>query len=216
MIAVNQPNINREIVSVEFKHALANICFCCSGPTAGVQLESISITGVSMKGDLSLTLPTSADAPAWSNISEPLTTPLEVTLIQNTNINDNAVQVTATDGYLMMIPQEIPANAQIIVKFTGIDAKTIPLATSKINKWEPGVQYNYTLAEGTYDFEVSVNTTSILYSGYTLDFNITSTYTSNSGTESNLGWNVSVIPTTIIDECFLIYQTLAYLNNDYV
>ena len=132
MIAVNKPNINREVVPLEFKHALANICFFCSGPDIGVKLESISITGVSMKGDLSLTLPTATDNPSWSNISSPLTSPLEVILTTDTDINNTPIQVTASDGYLMMIPQDIPADAQIIVKFEGIDAKTIQIGRAHV------------------------------------------------------------------------------------
>lgn len=190
MIAVNQFNLNQQTVPIQLKHALSCIAFYVNAPD--LVIDSLGIKGVSTGGTLSLQLDSSG-TPVWSNISTPVDDVYYIGLTENAIADSDTSSIMADNGYLMMVPQTLESTASIIVKFNGYDTKEIPLKTSALTAWEPGIRYNYYLNEGSYEFEVIPMDTVCIYSGGNFNFNINSVYKTSAGTVKNIGWTAKVI-----------------------
>ena len=191
MIAVSQINQDRVVVPIEFYHALSCVAFEVSGDNLDV--ESVSVVGVSLSADVSTVLSDDGNI-TWSNFSAISEDVLEVKLIQNPN--DNSSFITPSDGYLMMIPQELTEDAVVIVTFSDSSQKRIPLLNGSISEWKPGYQYFYTLNDGLYDFDVVVSDPYASYTGDSFDISVNSYYTTHSGTVLPLDWTAEIISTT--------------------
>lgn len=192
MIAAPQINKYKEIIPLNFSHALACIGFDVSGENAPI--DSIGIRGVYTKGTVRLNL--SDNTPEWSSLSGVNNLFYKVGLIKNPIATNPSTNVMASNGYLMMIPQTLSEDAAIIIKFRGIDPKIIPLKKAGTSAWKAGDKYIYALKEGTYNFEVTPGTSTVNYSGAINTLNIKSTYKTQAGLIQDLGWKAEIISST--------------------
>lgn len=189
MIASPEINKFKETVPLNFTHALACIGFDVSGEN--VAIDSIGIRGVYTSGTLSLNLEDSA--PVWTDLNGVNNSFYKVGLIENPMATNPSSEIMETNGYLMMIPQTLSDDAAIIIKFKGIEPKTIPLKKAGTSIWKAGDKYIYSLKEGDYKFDINPTSTICNYSGDSITLNIKSTYTTQSGLSQNLGWKAEVI-----------------------
>lgn len=189
MIATPKMNLFKEVADLEFSHALACISFDVSSED-NLPIEYIGVKNVYTSGTISLDM--NNKTPVWDNLGGKSNTLYEVGLIEKPLATNPPSTIMATDGYLMMLPQTLDATAQIVIKFQGIDEKTISL--SKLNKgvWTAGYKYNYTLKEGIYDFIVTPNKEDVPYNGGEINLSITSTYTNANSEVIDLGWTVAL------------------------
>lgn len=189
MIAAPQYNLFKTEVDLQFSHALACISFDVSGEN--VPIEYIGVKGVYTTGTLPLTIV--AGAPKWESLSGLSNDLYEVGLIKDPIASKPSENIMATDGYLMMIPQQLDDNAAIVVKFTGMDPKVIPFKNTGTVEWKPGYKYNYSLKEGVYKFTVTANQNVVEYQGGNVKLNFTSTYTTQTNVVKNVGWKAEVV-----------------------
>lgn len=192
MIATPQMNLFKTEVNLELSHALSCISFDVSGEN--VPIEYIGVKGVYTTGQLSLNLVDKL--PDWTSLSNLSNTLYKVGLKKDAQATNPADTVMATNGYLMMIPQKLNENAAIVIKFQGIDEKTIYFKNINTSEWKAGYKYNYMLKEGIYNFTVTPNTYTCPYSGGDLHLDFTSTYTSADNKVVDLGWTVDMVDAT--------------------
>ena len=189
MIAVPQIDKSRQEIPLDFTHALACIGFDVSGEN--VPIESIGIKGVYTTGTLMLNM--TGKLPEWKNLSGLNADLFSVGLVDDPVANNPSTGVMATNGYLMMIPQQLSADAAIVIKFKGIDAKIIPLKNAGTTEWIAGNKYMYSLKEGVYNLSVVPTNSSVDYLGGTFGLTINSTYTKQNGVVDNIGWTAEII-----------------------
>lgn len=192
MISTPKMDLFKEVVDLGFSHALACVSFDVSGPN--VPIEYIGVKGIYTSGTLSMDMLNKE--PKWSGLTDFATSLYKVGLVQNPVASDPSTTIMATDGYLMMLPQALGTDAAIVVKFEGIDEKTIPFANLNNKEWLAGYKYNYSLKEGVYDFVVTPGTVSCPYSGSDLTFNFTSTYKKANNQVEDMGWTASILTTS--------------------
>lgn len=155
-------------VPMNFKHALSAIKFAVRDVVDGV-VESISISGVAGSGKCTYNYDTQEFA--WSEQGA-----AERTYSQTFNYKVDGVASSPSgessdvvlndrmpEKTFMLIPQEIPSDAEIAVVFKrGKDGQTFTLRgkiiDSKVMRWEPGKEYVYTISTSSsnwiYHFEV--------------------------------------------------------------
>ena len=187
MVAKTQFNLSRSTVNLVFSHALACIGFSVIGE--GTTIEYIGISGISTSGSLSLYY--TEEELYWNNVSAPSDSLFKIGLINDAQSSTTGTNIMATNGYLMLIPQTLTDNAKLIVKFENEDAKEVSLTSSGITSWKAGYKYNYELNEGSYIFDVTVDSDSCTYAGGDFKFTITSEYISGSSTKG-LGWTAEI------------------------
>ena len=190
MIATPVLNASREVVKLNFNHALACISFNVSGPD--VPIDSIYLTGVSTSGNVYMCLD-SNNKPYWSYIAAPDDNQFKIGLIDNPVAEDPSIDIMATDGYLMMIPQVLSDKAKLYVKFKGLPVREISLNSTSVKEWVAGNKYIYTLDEGVYTFDVTCDSIDCPYLGGVFNLNIKSIYTkANEIVIDTLGWTTKV------------------------
>ena len=187
MVAKSQLNQNRNIVDLEFVHALSCIGFSINGSDKAI--EYIAVTGISTAGSLSLNY--SQGQPSWSNLTDPTTDLYEIGLSSDYQTSTDGT-IMAADGYLMLIPQTLTEKSQLVVKFENEEEKSVSLITPNNNSWLAGYKYTYELKEGEYIFDVSVDVDTIGYAGGNFTFTISSAYSSYVGASSDIGWTASI------------------------
>ena len=156
MIAVPQLNLNNTSaspVTFAMKHALKCIGF--QGIGNDIVLESISLSGISLEGDLSV----DGSSIDWSNLSTPDTTTINVGLNNDTLTSTLSTALTASDGYLMLIPQTLKDDAKITVKIQGEDERVFNMSDSI---WTAGQYIEYHLVENSIKVSPSELTVSAL------------------------------------------------------
>lgn len=208
MIATARKNMFREVVPVTFSHALACIGVNVSGP--GVSIDSIGIKGVSVTGSISLDY--DGDSVIWTNVGTPTSDFYKLGLIDDAEATESSDTVMASDGYLMMIPQQLSDSAKLIIQFAGMDAKEILLRNTSISEWKAGNMYYYNLKEGTYDFDVVIDTTSCNYYGGEFSLEIKSIYTPQSGSARDIGWSYEIVSSSSSDSSWV--NGISELVND--
>ena len=139
MIAV--PKLDQNIttgspVTLEMKHALTCISFQGTGNNRVI--ESVTLSGISLEGDLSM----DGTSISWSNLSTPDTTTIKAVLNNDTINSSMSTDLTASDGYLMLIPQELGSGAKITVKIQNDSAMVFDLSDYI---WEAGQNITYEL-----------------------------------------------------------------------
>ena len=198
MIAQTVENIYKEPVNLTFFHALSCIAFDLTSEEND-QIKSIGIKGVYTTGKISLSF--AGETFNWESLSGD-------DYIYNIGLAENpqpvepdqTSSIMAPDGYLMMIPQAISDDAQIIVEFVNIGTKTIALKLDNLSEWQPGYIYTYMLREGKYVFDVTsvkltdagIPTDTVDVAGGTYNININSYYQNNGISTVDLGWSVSI------------------------
>ena len=139
MVAIPRLDLNRTSASpvvLTMEHALTCIGFQAVGN--GKVIESITLSGISLEGDLSM----DGSEIKWSNISEPVSTTIEVGLDDGTLSSSMSTNLTASNGYLMLIPQTLKSDAKMTVKFQGDETKTFSFTDSV---WSAGQFIDYQL-----------------------------------------------------------------------
>ena len=152
-LMVSVPRYNMHPVSnvpLQMKHALTSIGFQIKGykPEYDEKITGISISGVSVSGDLSL----DGKNIVWKNLGAPTKTDFSASI--NNDAGKNYYSVTgsmsenliAADGYLMMIPQALGKDAKVTITFSDKSTKEISLDEQK---WEAGkrISYNITMVD---------------------------------------------------------------------
>lgn len=133
----NQSNNGGSPVTFQMKHALTCIGFKASGN--GEQINKIQITGVRTSG----TLTTAADGTFSWDISTATTGDFEATVDAGVYLDPSSQLVNTGGGYLMMIPQTLPAGAKLII---GVDDGRADVEFDLGGLiWTAGQRINYSL-----------------------------------------------------------------------
>ena len=131
-------------VPLQMKHALTNIGFRIAGK-GGEKVTGISISGVAVSGDLSI----DGRNIVWRNLGVPTNTDFSASLNYDAGRNYYSVtenmyaNLIASDGYLMMIPQELGKDAKVTITFADKTTKEINLNG---HIWEAGKQISYNIS----------------------------------------------------------------------
>ncbi len=134
-------------VSLTFYHALACISFSVSTST-DTTITAINMTGVISSGSLKWDYDSDPNVPCW-DINYPEEgeevnyETFSVKVANYTTDTENAVQVNAKKGYLMMIPQVIGDDAQVTLSLSTGDEKSFTIPAH--SEWEAGLKYRYTI-----------------------------------------------------------------------
>lgn len=118
MVAAPKYNLNISsgtTVTFVMQHALSCIGF--EGMGEDKVVTSISLSGISLEGDLSM----DGSTVSWSNLSAPDTTSIQVGLDNDTLSMTMSTELTASNGYLMLIPQKLGSDAKVTLKIEGED-----------------------------------------------------------------------------------------------
>ncbi len=152
MYATPRKDIYAEVddgVSLKFHHTLSCVSFGIISVT-GEKITNIEISGVVSEGSLSWDY--EHNEPTWS-LGESKTTSFSVDVDKDYTPNsETSTQINTEQGYLMMIPQEIPNGAKVTLTIDG--SKLVTLMIPSGSEWEAGFKYNYIirLHEGSGDF----------------------------------------------------------------
>lgn len=133
----NQGNNGTAPVSFQMKHALTAVGFKASGN--GEQITLIKVTGVKTSG----TLTVAADGtPSW-DISSAAAGDFEATVDGGISLDPSSQVINSGGGYLMMIPQTLPAGAKLVI---GVNDGR-PNAEFDLGglTWTAGQRVNYSL-----------------------------------------------------------------------
>ena len=134
----NKTNNGSAPVNFQMRHALTCIGFKASGN--GQQITKLEIQGVKTNGILT----TNADGTFSWNIASSSTGNFEATVDTDVYLDPSSQLVNTGGGYLMMIPQTLPAGARLIV---GVDdgRPDVEFDLSGIT-WSSGQRINYSLS----------------------------------------------------------------------
>lgn len=127
-------------VNLAYKHALTCIAFKAKG--SGQKITSVKVVGVSGAGTLSVDPSGTIN---WSNLSVPSTINYTAGLnAPEITTGTSLVDILQADGYLMMIPQTLTADAKLLVT---VDEQeyTFKLNTQSVTTWAPGQLITYNI-----------------------------------------------------------------------
>ena len=141
-------------VDLQMEHALTCVGFKLAGE--GQKIKGIAIKGVSMTGTLAM----DGGSPiAWTNLDTPLATTnfsasLNTTLLISGSYTTTSTltDIIAGNGYLMMIPQSLGADAKVVL--TKDDDSTVEIGLNTYT-WTAGSRITYSitlLPDGTITF----------------------------------------------------------------
>lgn len=184
----------RQNIPLTFQHILTGVRFKvgfdCTVKSLTVQ--SVYQTGTYIIGE------------AWTNSSTPQT--FTIPIESDGRQLRKGDYITEDDEILMMIPQQLPDNAQVVMEYVvGGQSKTI-IAPLKGFKWEQGTMVTYTIHENIQQEYVYFD----LYAG-----NVTITQTSYTGYVyvNGVATEVSAKNTSTADKHFYVYQSTAANKN---
>lgn len=148
MIARSRKNIHPtgHPVGLQMKHALTSIGFMLSGSG---NVTGISITGVYVDASISMDTTTysmCADTVVW-NISGNITSGFYPAVLNGTcTLTSTPQNPLATNGYLMMIPQQLTSAAQVKISFSSGPDRLFDLTGGSLpDTWEPGKKMIYSI-----------------------------------------------------------------------
>ncbi|MFI3331249.1 MAG: fimbrillin family protein [Rikenellaceae bacterium] len=126
-----------EVVNLSLTHTLAAISFSVSG-SSDATISSVGVKNISVSGVLSF----NGQDFEWQTDDES-SDEFYSGISQNITITDTSTSLMQTDGYLMMLPQTLSSDAQLVVTMsTGED---YVLSFEQGSKWSAGEKYNYEL-----------------------------------------------------------------------
>ena len=190
MVAVPRYNLRPvgNTVSLQMKHALTAVGFKMAGYNEKV--VQISITGVSVSGDLVI----DGSNIQWSNLGSPTNTDYSALI----NFDQGQSYFTATpqmtdlitgNGYLMMIPQVLGADAKLKITF---DDNTTRVISLNAYSWVPGARIMYQI---TNTGIISTTSPPIIFPSTATTSGSASVICRNSlGVEAPLPWTLTVEP----------------------
>ena len=143
-------------VNMAYKHALTCVAF--KGIGAGETISAIKVKGVKTTGTLSLD---ASSGITWTNLGGELSTEFSAGLSNPGGVvtDGTATGVLAADGYLMMIPQTLTADAKVVVTINNTDY-TFALQTAEVSAWAAGQRVTYTINTEAMGVELVDYTTS--------------------------------------------------------
>ena len=144
MVSLPRYNIRptSSAVALKMKHALTAVGFRIEGNNE--KLTEIAVTGVSVSGDLVM----DGSTIQWTNLSAPTNNDYSALINFDPGQNYFTVPSTMTNlitgnGYLMMIPQTLGANAKLKLSFADNTVREISL---NAYNWTPGAQIIYNIS----------------------------------------------------------------------
>ena len=134
-------NAKPAAVNLPFYHALTAVTFSVDAAMMPGTLTKVELVNVNTEGDCTMTA--SATSPfSWSN----QTTPSTFSFDFNQPVGSSAVTLTSGDKTLMMVPQELPADAKVNFTFTVNGVSQTLSAPIGGTHWDAGKSIIYKLS----------------------------------------------------------------------
>lgn len=151
-------------VNVLLRHALTRICFAARVNTTSAQklptfhITQINLNGLYYKGSCPMdgsnrqwSVTTSGDNATTSyKLTETPDTPnAEKKELKNMHLEQEYMDITTSSGFLFLLPQDIPADAEISISYTMDGEDAVPL-TIKLSEalatWQPGESIRFLIS----------------------------------------------------------------------
>ena len=154
-------------VNLPFYHALTAVTFSVDAAMMPGKLTKVELVNVNTEGDCTMTA--SATSPfSWSN----QTTPSTFSFDFNQPVGSSAVTLTSGEKTLMMVPQELPADAEVKFTFTLNNGVSQTLsAPIGGTKWDAGKSIIYKLSTNAVS---TISATSVSFPTTWNDIEVTS------------------------------------------
>ena len=141
-----QSNAKPAAVNLPFYHALTAVTFSVDAAMMPGTLTKVELVNVNTEGDCTMTASATPSTPSfsWSN----QTTPSTFSFDFNQSVGSSAVTLTSGEKTLMMVPQELPADAKVNFTFTvnGVSQTLSAPIGGKGKTWEAGKSIIYKLS----------------------------------------------------------------------
>ena len=130
-------------VNLPFYHALTAVTFSVDAAMMPGTLTKVELVNVNTEGDCTMTA-SATPSFSWSN----QTTPSTFSFDFNQPVGSSAVTLTSGEQTLMMVPQELPADAEVKFTFTvnGVSQTLSAPIGGKGKQWEAGKSIIYKLS----------------------------------------------------------------------
>lgn len=149
IVAIPQKNKTKSAnpIPLGFQHTLVKIGFKIQG--SGEQVTAISLSNMYVSGSLSLDIGADGTAINWTPTGQVSSTAYSAGLTYDfgqdyVTATSTPTNVTAPDGYLMVIPQTLQADTKITVSFKDNTSKEI-LLNDFTPTWNVNGNYSYSL-----------------------------------------------------------------------
>ena len=141
-----QSNAKPAAVNLPFYHALTAVTFSVDAAMMPGTLTKVELVNVNTEGDCTMTASATPSTPSfsWSN----QTTPSTFSFDFNQSVGSSAVTLTSGEQTLMMVPQELPADAKVNFTFTvnGVSQTLSAPIGGEGKTWEAGKSIIYKLS----------------------------------------------------------------------
>ena len=139
-----QSNAKPAAVNLPFYHALTAVTFSVDAAMMPGTLTKVELVNVNTEGDCTMTASATPSTPSfsWSN----QTTPSTFSFDFNQSVGSSAVTLTSGEKTLMMVPQELPADAKVNFTFTVNGVSQTLSAPIAGTHWEAGKSIIYKLS----------------------------------------------------------------------
>lgn len=170
-------------VALTFNHALTAIRFVCGDDMQGGTVKSVSLKNVYSKGTYNMGIQ------SWSNVGSPATFSQTLDKV-TTGTADEAL--TSEAQTFMMLPQQLPEDAQIEVLFTD-DTHTDHTLTADIkgSEWPMGKTVTYKISSSSLNWTYTLDVTALAdftYAGGTQQYRVTSYRQNAQGEKEAAEW----------------------------
>ena len=171
-------------VALTFNHALTAVRFVCGNDMRGGTVKSVSLKNVYSKGTYNM------GTQSWSNVGSPATFSQTLDKV-TTGTADEAL--TSEAQTFMMLPQQLPEDAQIEVLFTD-DTHTDHTLTADIkgSEWPMGKTVTYKISSSSLNWTYTLDVTALAdftYAGGTQQYRVTSYRQNAQGEKEAAEWN---------------------------
>ena len=141
-----QSNAKPAAVNLPFYHTLTAVTFSVDAAMMPGTLTKVELVNVNTEGDCTMTASATPSTPSfsWSN----QTTPSTFSFDFNQSVGSSAVTLTSGEKTLMMVPQELPADAKVNFTFTvnGVSQTLSAPIGGEGKTWEAGKSIIYKLS----------------------------------------------------------------------
>ena len=136
-------NAKPAAVNLPFYHALTAVTFSVDAAMMPGTLKKVELVNVNIEGDCTMTA-SATPSFSWSNQKTPSTFSFDF----DQPVGSSAVTLTSGDKTLMMVPQELPADAEVKFTFTvnGVSQTLSAPIGGKGKTWEAGKSIIYKLS----------------------------------------------------------------------
>ena len=136
-------NAKPAAVNLPFYHALTAVTFSVDAAMMPGTLTKVELVNVNTEGDCTMTA-SATPSFSWSNQKTPSTFSFDF----NQPVGSSAVTLTSGDKTLMMVPQELPADAKVNFTFTvnGVSQTLSAPIGGEGKTWEAGKSIIYKLS----------------------------------------------------------------------